>query len=50
MDESLAGRSSGGLASETYANLKAEKSFLIETQETEADEIASIVKWLARIA
>ena len=35
------------LASETYANLKAEKGFLIETQASEGEEVASIVNWLA---
>ncbi len=35
------------LVSETYANLKAEKEFLIETQESEEKEIDSIVKWFA---
>ena len=38
------------LASETYANLKAEKGFLIETQASEGKEVASIVNWLAEFA
>jgi len=38
------------LTSEAYANLKAEKGFLIETQKSEGEEVASIVNWLAEIA
>ena len=37
-----------GLASDTYANLEADGEFAIEVRHTEAEEIASIVKWVGK--